>query len=148
MATERLTNAVAATEKSEKDIAITAALELVSERLAGDAAWQQNFRQRYDELQALVKSKAETARTPVPRPKPASASTPRFHPLAKLNPYDMAERYEHSELRTVLENASQALLREAVDVVQSREPGTRPAGRTKKADMIDYIVEHVIGPGY
>lgn len=39
-------------------------------------------------------------------------------------------------------------LREAVDIVQSHEPNTKPASRSRKADMIDYIVEHVAGPGY
>jgi hypothetical protein len=39
-------------------------------------------------------------------------------------------------------------LAEAVDAVQEREPDARPASRTRNADMIDFIVEHVAGPGY
>lgn len=127
---------------------VTAALEAVSERLIRDAEFQQSFRRAYEELATLGAPKQNGTGSPVPRPKPASAGTPRYNPLAKLNPYDMAQRYEHSDLRAVLENISQALLREGVDTVQSRNPGTKPASRTKKADMVDYIIEHVLGPGY
>jgi len=48
----------------------------------------------------------------------------------------------------VIGSATVARLREAVEVVQSREPGTAPRSRAKNADMIDYIVEHVAAPGY
>jgi hypothetical protein len=58
------------------------------------------------------------------------------------------EEYGADQLRAVLQRSTQRSLREAVDAVQEREPGTRPASRTRNADMIDYIVEHVAGPGY
>lgn len=146
LATERLLGAVAGTGK---DVVLTAALEAVNERLAWDAAFQRSFQQKVEELGALAPSREGAAAGRVPKPKPAAAAgSARFNPLAKLNPYEMADRYEHSQLRTVLADASQALLREAVDVVQSHEPGTKPVSRNKKADMVDYIMEHVLGPGH
>jgi hypothetical protein len=65
-----------------------------------------------------------------------------------LNAYFLLEEYGRDQLRAVLDRMTQRRLREAVDSVQEREPGTRPASRTRNADMIDYIVEHVAGAGY
>ncbi len=132
---------------ANKDAAITAALEAVNERLAWDTAFQQSLRQKYEELEALAKPKAKQDLGSVPKP-----INPRgfgeFNPYGKFDPYELLHEYGPNQLRAVLIRGTPRDLREATSIVQTRQPGTKPTSRAKKADMIDYIVEHVAGPGY
>ena len=130
-----------------KDAALIALVEMVNEQLAGDEAFQQSLRQRYQELEALgaAKQKAARAISPVPINPP---SLDEYTPYGKFNPYTTLREYGPAQLRAVLELSTLRDLKEAVDMVQAREPGTKPASRSKKADMVDYLMEHVVGPGH
>jgi len=142
-ATERLTSALGA----NKDAAITAAIEAVTERLAGDRAFQQSLHQKYQELEAISAPIPKADHGPAPMPiNPPSLDE--YTPYGKFDPYKVLHEYGHDQLRAVLVRASQALLREAVGIVQLRKPGTKPTSRANKAAMVDYIVEQVAGPGY
>lgn len=148
LATQGILNAISATDEK---VALTAALEIVNERLVWDRELRQRLSEKYEELQALASTKAGTNRdrTPVPRVTPISGpDLDHYSPYGKLNPYKLLEGYGREQLRAVLKGATPTLLREAVDVVQERNPGTKPVSRSRKADMIDYITEHVAGPGY
>ncbi len=100
-----------------------------------------NHRRQFSSIRQTDPSSA------TPRPK-GTLALGEFGSSGKLDPYLFSRNYEPGELRHVLSSATLARLKEAAEVVQAREPGTAPRGRTKKADMIDYIVEHVVGPGY
>jgi hypothetical protein len=56
--------------------------------------------------------------------------------------------YGSRQLRAVLTGYSLMKLKEGLEAVQEKTPGTKPASRSKKAAIIDYIVEQVAGPGY
>jgi hypothetical protein len=140
---------LSALDTTNQTAALTAALEVVNEQLAWDMGLRQSLQRRFQELASLT--------TPLPRqkvdlgPKPTPISgrgVTRFSGFVKLNPYNLLEEYGADQLRAALMRSTQRDLREAVDAVQEREPGTRPASRTRNADMIDYIVEHVAGSGY
>jgi hypothetical protein len=143
IATQKILQALAA---SDQGLAITAALEAVSERLAWDRELQRSVREKYDDLQALgaVKHKKDVG------PMPPLIRTPglnRQSPLHVLDPYELALDYGRDQLRNVLSRASQPNLKVAVGLVKERNPGKKPSGQSSPA-LVDFIVEHVAGPGY
>jgi hypothetical protein len=143
LATQRLVTALG----TNQNAAITAALEVINERLAWDSALQNSLRDKYAEITALSERPPAPPRERAPRSVsgngPARAST-----LEQLNPYDMLEDAGRDQLRAKLQGTTQRRLRSAVDVVQQRNPGTRPSSRSSNAAMIDYIVEMLAGSGY
>ncbi len=143
LATHQITSAVG----SDQAAAVIAALEVVAERLAWDTDMERSLLQKYAELMDLSRPRPSSGTGSAPRPKGALALG-EYNPLGKLDPYQLSKNYEPDQLRTVLASATVTMLREAVDAVQAREPGTKPTSRSKKADMIDYIVDHVVGAGY
>jgi hypothetical protein len=126
-----------------KDAALTALIETYNERLAGDEGIQQSLRQRYQELEALGAAKQKADRGPLPVPiNPPSLDE--YTPYGRFDPYQALHEYGPAQLRAVLELSTQRDLREATDIVQSRT-GIKPAGRTRKADMVEYIMQQVVG---
>ena len=85
---------------------------------------------------------AASARPAAPQPI-KGPDLDRYSPYGRLNPYDLATHFGRGQLRAVLSGATPRRLRDAVDVVQERNPGTKPASRSRKADMIDYIDRYV-----
>lgn len=136
---------------SDTKLAVTAALEALGEQLGWDTNLRARASEKYQELQALANAKANGAakRTPASKPTPIKGpDLDHYSPYGRLNPYQLLEGYGRDQLRAVLETAPADRLREAVSVVQEREPGTAPAGTRRKIDMVDFIVEHVAGSGY
>jgi hypothetical protein len=146
LATQQLLNTLTGENEST---ATTAALEVINELLASDRSVQQRLQEKYDELTALTNGRPQprAGQTAVPKPI-AGVDLDRYSPYGKLDPYQLLAGFGRDQLRAVLKGATPPLLREAVDVVQAREPNAGKVNRAKKADMIDYIVEHVAGPGY
>lgn len=147
LATEQLLKAVKA-PSADKDKAITAALEAVSERLTWDTELEQSVRQKYDSLRTLGTGAAGPKEDFGPMP--PLIRTPglnRQSPLHVLDPYEVALDYGRDQLRNVIRRASQPNLRVAAGLVKERNPGKKPSGQSKQA-LIDFIVEHVAGPGY
>jgi hypothetical protein len=128
---------------------MTAALEVANEWLAWDTAFQERLRQKYDELSSLspTKKKAPVDLGPAPVPI-AGRGLKNYSPYGKFDPYQLIDEYGRQQLRAVLIRATQQHLREAVDIVQAHEPGTKPASRSNNTAMIDYIVATVAGPDY
>jgi hypothetical protein len=62
------------------------------------------------------------------------------------NAFVLQRLYGNHQLRLALERYSLTTLKEALTLVQERYPGTKPKKITKPG-IIDYIVEHVAGPG-
>lgn len=145
LATERLLKAVEASP-SDKEKAITAALEAVSERLAWDTELQQSIRQKYNDLRTLGAPKPKEDFGPMP-PLIRTPGLNRQTPSHVLDPYEVALDYGRDQLRNVIRRASQPNLRVAAGLVRERNPGKKPSGQSKQA-LIDFIVEHVAGPEY
>lgn len=144
LATQGIITAIGA---ADKKTALTAALEAVYERLVSDADLHETVRQKYHELAALSSSKAKKDLGPAPVPI-KGRGIEGYSPYAKYDPYQLVEDYGRDQLRAVLVRATPKRLREAVDIVQGHEPGTKPASRSRNADMVDYVMEHVAGPGF
>ena len=143
-ASERIIAALAA---DDRETALTAALETVADELERDPAMRRRLRARYGELEAL----RHKAKKPAPAPAPVPISGPdldHFNPYAKPDPYKLLAWYGHDQFRALISRATPEALRDLVDAVRAREPDATPARRSRKRDMIDYIVEHVAGPGY
>lgn len=148
LATQEIMRAVGATTTAEKDSAITAALEAVKEHLLPDSGYREALRQRYEELRALSQGGSKKAELgPMPQPKP-SARLAGHNPLARLNPYEIADAYEHSDFRAVLEHSGRDLLREMVGVVMARTGAKKAPNRNSPQAMMDFITLHVLGPGF
>jgi hypothetical protein len=152
LATKGITAALGIPDEGEK-AAIIAVLEAVHERLAADVDLRETVRQKYQEIAALgsgTHQKAGQSPTPDlgPTPIPIHAGTPEeYNPYAAFDPYKLVWRYGEHQLRAVLMRGTQRDLREAVSIVQEHEPGTAPRSKTNNADMVDYIMQHVVGPG-
>ena len=145
LAAKSIVSALGATDEKA---AVTAALEAVNDRLAWDSDLRESLRQKYHEIAALATTAHQKADVS-PVPVPIRSGTPeQYTPYGKFDPYKLAYEYGTHQLRAVLVRGTQRDLREATDIVQAREPGIGPASRTKKEDMIDYIMEHVAGPGH
>ncbi len=72
----------------------------------------------------------------------------RQSPLDVLDPYELALDYGRDQLRNVLGRATKKNLKVAVGLVQKRNPATKPNDASTNQGLIDYIVQHVAGPGY
>lgn len=142
-----VTNQLQTALGAEKAAAVTAALEVANEWLASDSAFRQCLRQRYDELAALIPVKAVKELGPVPIPI-KGGGIDSYGPYAKYDPYRLVEDYGRDQLRAVLVRATQKRLREGTDIVQARNPGTKPTSRSSNDAMIEYIMQHVAGSGY
>lgn len=149
LATRQLVDAVGPNQNA----AVTAALEAVTEWLAWDTALRQRISEKYGELttpRSTARSASRGTRPSGPAPKPvrSGGSPAGGRTLEKLDPYRVLEDFGRDQLRTVLERDTQRRLRTAVDIVQERNPGTKPAGRVHIDDMVDYIVKQILGPGH
>lgn len=144
LATQQLLNNLGGDDQAA---AVTAALEVINEWLPWDTALHERLHQKYEELRSIGGSKKKEQPGPVPVPI-SGRSLDSFNPYGKLDPYRLLDEYGREHLRAVLMRATQRLLREAVDIVQSHEPATKPASRSRNDAMIDYIVENVAGPGF
>jgi hypothetical protein len=146
LATQQLLSTLAGDNESA---AMTAALEVANEWLVWDTAFQERLGQKYDELNRLAPSKKKAPVDLGPAPVPiAGRGLKNYSPYGKFDPYQLIDEYGRQQLRSVLVRATQQHLREAVDIVQAHEPGTKPASRSSNTAMIDYIVAAVAGPDY
>jgi hypothetical protein len=149
LATQQIVSAIGASGEKAATLATTAALEAVSERMSWDRELQQSVRQKFGELQAL--GSASTRQTTNREPMPPLIRTPgvgRQTPLDMLDPYELALDYGRDQLRNVLGRAAKTNLKVAVGLVQQRNPGTKPTDARTNQGLVDYIVQHVAGPGY
>lgn len=144
LATQGIVKAIGATDEKA---AVTAALEAIHERLNAEPDYRDAFRQKYQEIAALASAPRPSDLGPAPVPI-RTHGLDRYTPYGKFDPYRLVYEYGEHQLRAVLVRGSLNDLREATNSVQAREPGTKPASRTKKTDMVNYIVEKVAGTGY
>ena len=149
VATGQLLKALAAAD-TDKERAITAALEAVSERLDWDATLRQRISEKYGELTELSAARSNRSRASSgPAPKPISTSGPaRGRTFERLDPYRVLEDFGRDKLREMLARDTQGRLRTAVAIVQERHPRSKLPNRSRIEDMVNYIVEYVAGQGY
>ncbi len=145
LATQRIITTLGLTD--EKAV-VTAALEALHERLAWDVDLKDTVRQKYQEIAALITAtskKPELGPVPVPI---RGVGLDKYTPYGKFDPYQLQWAYGNDQLRAVLVRGTQKDLQEATNIVQERNPGTKPTSKSSNPAMIEYILEHVAGPGY
>ena len=153
LATKGILVALGLPDEGEK-AAVIAAIEAVCERLAADAELRETVRQKYQEIEALgAKPRQASDQRSEPdlgsAPIPIRSGTPEeYNPYAAFDPYVLVWEYGEHQLRRVLELGTQRDLRDAVGIVQKHQPGTAPRTKVNNADMVDYIMEQVVGPGF
>ena len=64
---------------------------------------------------------------------------------APVDPYFVFEVYGAEQLPIALDLFSATRLKEAVALVQERNPGTKSSGRSSKPVLVDYIIRYVAG---
>lgn len=64
---------------------------------------------------------------------------------APLDPYFLYEVYGAQQLPIALNLFSATRLKEAVALVQERNPSTKPTSRSRKEALIEYIIHYVAG---
>lgn len=129
-----------------KALAATLAEEAL-ESLQRDPAFAARVLQRYATL-ARPTSRPKRARSqPVDS---AEDLTPIRHigghpanPGAPPDPYYLYDLYGAHQLRRALSRYKLPELRLATQLVQERNPGTKPSNKSKRDPLIDYIVEQV-----
>lgn len=145
LATQGITTTLDVTDEK---VAVIAVLETVHERLGWDEDLRERIREKYQEIAALTGS-ARKKEDLGPVPIPIRTGTPeQYAPYAKFDPYKLNYQYGPDQLRAVLVRGTQRDLREATDIVQARNPGTKPASRSRNTAMIEYILDHVAGPNH
>lgn len=127
----------------------------LAEVAADEAAHNHQFAQRIRETYHQIEEMKRPTPKPVRRNEPLAKLVPivppgeiRIDPHAPLDPYILIRLYGGHQLRAALDGYTLASLKEASATTQERNPGTKPTNKGRKDAIIDYIVEHVAGPGF
>lgn len=129
-----------------------AVAEVAADTAERDPRFAQRIRETYQDLYALRATRPvrrtgsevkDVALVPI-----GSMGDVRIDPYAPLDAYTLHQLYGSSQLRSALSVYSLPKLKQALAPVEQRHPGTKPTSRAEKDSIIDYIVEHVAGPGY
>ena len=126
----------------------------IAEAAAEEIVRNERFSGRVRNIYAELESKQQTPTshrrqthdvelTPLP-----GAEHVRVDPFAPLDPFLLQRLYGSKQLRQALSVYSLSKLKEALSPVEERNPGTKPTNKGRKDAIIDYIVEHVAGPGF
>ncbi len=148
-ATQRLCDALGLGVLKPKDVKnlATALAEATAEEVVTNATFRQRVLGIFQELS--VSSKPATK-----KPAPPKAAKPKlvpirdfdpklFAPDKPIDPYLVQYAYGDEQLRLMLQQFSVATLKKSAEIVEERNPGTKPVNRAQKVALLDYIVSHV-----
>jgi hypothetical protein len=133
------------TDLSDANILGAALAEAATREIRRNAAFGNEVRRLYDEISQARKpvGGAGTRRKVPSEPLVALRHTgAHIDPFAPPDPKTLMYVYGEDKLGRALENYTMDLLKEAADNIQREHPGTKPASKTKKSALIDYIVEY------
>jgi hypothetical protein len=154
-ATRKLCDELALGVLKPKDLKLlsTALMEAASTEAAHNTAFRDCILKTYRDLKAAAAPKNTSTRGGASKTKPPMTwLTPinpvdpkRFGPDKLLDPYLIQYAYGDENLRLILNGYTPARLKEAVAIVEERNPGTKPTNRSKKDALLEYIIGYVIG---
>ncbi len=130
--------------------ASAALAEAAVEELLCNPAFAQRVRGWYDELAPAAPKRARTTagrtqRTPKRELVPLRiVESGEVNISAPLNPYLTYEMYGADQFADALREYSLSNLKEAVEIVQERNPGTKPRNKGQKEPIIEYLVQYVM----
>lgn len=126
----------------------TALAEVAVAEARANPAFAERIRQTYQEV-------AGTSSKPSRAPRPAQKKSSlkpiarveghRIDPFATLDPYIVYKMYGAEQFPLALNEKLLVELKDVADNLMATHPGTKPKTKSKKADVIDYIVEIVTG---
>lgn len=126
----------------------------LAEVAVAESAQRPEFANRIKSVYAELQALKATPRRSSKAAKPSTKLVPivaiddvRIDPHAPLDPYFLKRLYGDSQLVAALDGYSLAKLKEAAAIVEQKHVGTKPKSKARKADIINYIVEHVAGAG-
>lgn len=132
-----------------KRLAIALA-EAAADELASNESFARKVRTLYDAVEAseskgsagrLTTKPGTTIKQLIPV-KPLEPGSVEITAAKPLDPYWLNDVFGSHQLREALDGYSVLKLKEGAAMVEQRT-GSKPANKTKKATLIDYIVEHV-----
>jgi hypothetical protein len=120
---------------------LVGASEVGAREIARNPQFGREVRQVYDELMQMQARPAP--RTTNLEPLEAIRHTGKnIDPYGPPNPQDLIYAYGEDKLGRALQDYTMDRLKMAVETIQREYPGTKPASKTKKSALIDYIVEY------
>ncbi|HST90360.1 MAG TPA: hypothetical protein VLJ14_18435 [Ktedonobacterales bacterium] len=136
----------------DSSLLATAVLEVVADEVGWNGDVGRRIRDVYRDLiqlSSLARAKPRPSKPePVKLVPVGKVDESRINPYGPLDPYLLFDMYGAHQLRLALDGYSLAKLKEGMAAVEARNPGTKPKSKASKAPLIDYIVEHIAGPGY
>jgi hypothetical protein len=124
--------------------------EAAAQEARRNAAFAEHIREMYL-AEAKPTRQARSARQPkqpkLPKPELRPIKRVESHEIniaAALDPYYLYEVYGADQLPLALDEFTVTKLKEAVEAVQKRHPGTKPTNSRNKPAVIDYIVRYVV----
>lgn len=126
----------------------TALAEATAEEVMANEPFRQRVLGIFRELSAgnALSTAKKPLRPKAPKPTliPIRDYDPKlFGPDKPIDPYLVQYAYGDEQLRPMLEQFSVTTLKKSAEIVEERNPGTKPASRAQKSALLDYIVTHV-----
>jgi len=148
-ATKRVAEFLHVSDQKRVEAAIT---EIMVEEMLRNPGFALRVKGRYDELAPQKKPRSAQTREPKKVKITPLDLTPIRHIEGReiditkpIDPYFLFEVYGAAQLPKALGYQTLPNLREALEIVQERHPGTKPKGRLTKETAIAYIVAYVTG---
>jgi hypothetical protein len=145
-------SAIAAAEAAKRftftneKLMLAALSEIALDELSRNPSFAVRVRDRYEEL-----APTKTPKAPKAPKEPRAKLVPikelpgfRLDATRRLDPWFILEYYGEAQLETALRIQTIGNLREAIEVVEERYPGTAPKGKLTKDAAIAYILEYVL----
>lgn len=135
---------------SDLKVLATALAEIAADEAQHNVDFGDRIRHAYREIE-LLPTQNRSSRKIASKPKLIPIAAPGvvdIDPHGDLNPFSLVQLYGANQLRAALTEYSLSRLKEASAIVEQRNPSTKPKNKSRKDTIIDYIVEHVAGPGY
>ena len=129
----------------------TAIAEAAAEEAQQNSAFAERIRRIYQELSSNSQGKTAGTRPPRSAQKKSSltpiARVEGFQPdpFAPIDPYFYLKIYGPEQFPLALDEQTLVTLKVIAEKLMADNPGTKPKTKSKKVDVIDYIVEIVAG---
>lgn len=131
----------------DQKLAGIALMEVAAEQVERSQALHSEIRSTYRELAASTRIRSTSSTVPQQELVPLRRiETHEINIAAPLDPYFLLDLYGPRQLAAALSRYSKKKLLEGVQKVQSRHPDARPRPKSTNAQLVGFIVEHVVGP--
>jgi len=145
-ASEATTHLRQVLELDDLKILSTALAEVAAKEAQNNAAFAEQIRNVYAEILAanptkstVTKKSSEPAKLiPIGNIEDETVS-----PYGELNPRIILKLYGAEQFPTALGEYTLVSLKEAAELIIQQHPGTKPKSKSKKDDVIAYIIQHV-----